>query len=82
MKKPERINNALKELSKHLQAIDYIQDELNTIDFMDDLTDEQKTQKEHEETRHLRVAHGELTSWADRFMKLMRNNEPYFGDAK
>lgn len=79
MLKKERIKNALIAFSKHIQAIDYIQDDLNNIDFMDDLTDEEKSQKEKEWTRDLRMEHGRLTLSVDHFLRLMKNNEPYFG---
>lgn len=82
MRKSERIENALRELERYIGEIDHIQNDINNVDFMDGLTDQEKTQNELEWIRDLRFKHGELTSWADRFLKLMRNNEAYFGDGK
>ena len=79
MRKPERIENALKAFEAHIGNIDHITHDLNNVDFMDDLTDEEKSQKEAEWTRDLRFEHGRLTHTVDQFLKLMRNNERYFG---
>lgn len=81
MKKPERIDNALSELAQIYGTIELIQHDIDQLEWNDELTDDEKTAQEKELEKDLRKQHGNLAYWANRFLRLMRNNEKYFTES-
>ena len=81
MRKPERIENALKELEQIHGNIELIEFDLSCVDQLG-LSDDETTAKEKELEKALRKEHGNLAYWAFRYIHLMRNNDRHFSEVR